>query len=100
NEQLPNFIQFPMAEVVSDSVNVFLTVDMHTINGYFNSHDPAPIYKWPLSHHLELWSSQGVLAQGAFEQYCYVTQQGIMTLVPVVHYQSFTNWYVEPRYNY
>jgi len=44
--------------------------------------------------------SQGVLAQGGFEQYCYVSQQGIMTLVPIVHYQSFTNWYVEARYNY
>jgi len=45
-----------------------------------------------------LW--QSTLAQGGFEQYCYVTQQGIMTLVPIIHYQSFTNWYVEARYNY
>jgi len=34
-----------MGEVVSDRINIFLTVDMQTINNYFNSHDPAPIYK-------------------------------------------------------
>jgi len=42
-----------MAEPVSESVNVFLTVDMQIIDSYFNSHDPAPIYKRQLSHQLE-----------------------------------------------
>jgi len=36
-----------------DKINIFLTVDMQTINNYFNSHDPAPIYKRQLSHQLE-----------------------------------------------
>lgn len=36
-----------------DTINIFLTVDNHTINDYFNSHDPAPIYKRQLSHHLQ-----------------------------------------------
>ena len=40
-------------EPVSERVNIFLTVDMQTINGYFNIHDPAPIYKRQLSHQLE-----------------------------------------------
>ncbi len=36
-----------------DKINIFLTVDMETINNYFNGHDPAPIYKRQLSHQLE-----------------------------------------------
>ncbi len=43
---------------------------------------------------------QGVRAQGGFEQYCYLSQRGTITVVPIIHYQSFTNWYVEARYNY
>ncbi len=42
-----------MSESVSERVNIFLTVDTQTISGYFNLHDPAPIYKRQLSHHLE-----------------------------------------------
>lgn len=42
-----------MGESVSDRINIFLTVDMQTIDGYFNIHDPAPIYKKQLSHHLQ-----------------------------------------------
>jgi hypothetical protein len=40
-------------ESTQDTINIFLTVDSHTINDYFNSHDPAPIYKRQLSHHLQ-----------------------------------------------
>jgi hypothetical protein len=42
-----------MTEPVSERVNIFLTVDTQIINNYFNSHDPAPIYKRQLSHQLE-----------------------------------------------
>ena len=42
-----------MEEAVPDKVDIFLTVDRQTINGYFNIHDPAPIYKRQLSHRLE-----------------------------------------------
>ena len=42
-----------MEEAVSDKINIFLAVDRQTINNYFNSHDPGPIYKRQLSHHLE-----------------------------------------------
>lgn len=40
-------------ESTPDQVNIFLTVDMHTLNNYFNAHDPAPIYKRQISHQLE-----------------------------------------------
>jgi hypothetical protein len=42
-----------MEESASECINIFLTVDRSTINTYFNSHDPAPIYKRQLSHQLE-----------------------------------------------
>src|SRR5688572_33343043 len=42
-----------MNESTSDRINIFLTVDRHTINEYFNSHDPAPIYKRQLSQQLQ-----------------------------------------------
>jgi hypothetical protein len=44
--------------------------------------------------------AQGVHAQGGFEQYCYFSKNGDVTIVPILHYQSFDNWYVEARYNY
>ncbi len=34
-------------------INIFISVDVQTINTYFNAHDPAPIYKRQLSHQFE-----------------------------------------------
>src|SRR5579862_4812521 len=31
-------------------ISIFLTVDQYTIYNYFNSHDPAPVYKRQLAH--------------------------------------------------
>src|SRR5687768_4821426 len=42
-----------MQEAEVDKISIYLSVDMHTLNGYFNAHDPSPIYKRQLSHHLE-----------------------------------------------
>jgi hypothetical protein len=42
-----------MSESTPDIIDIFLTVDRHTVNDYFNSHDPAPIYKRQLSHQLQ-----------------------------------------------
>lgn len=36
-----------------DRLNIYLTVNTQIINSYFNAHDPSPIYKRQLSHHLE-----------------------------------------------
>jgi hypothetical protein len=42
-----------MQEAEVDKISIYLSVDMQTLNGYFNAHDPSPIYKRQLSHHLE-----------------------------------------------
>jgi hypothetical protein len=42
-----------MSDLSSDTISIYLTVDVQTLNGYFNAHDPAPIYKRQLSHQLE-----------------------------------------------
>ena len=34
-------------------INIFISVDVQTINTYFNAHDPAPLYKRQLSHQFE-----------------------------------------------
>jgi hypothetical protein len=42
------------------TINVYLTLDQLVIQGYFNPHDPAPIYKRQLSHHFELYIIENV----------------------------------------
>ncbi|SKC54424.1 hypothetical protein [Ohtaekwangia koreensis] len=51
-----------MEESAFDKIDIFLTVDRQTINNYFNSHDPAPIYKRQLSHQLEEYIRTSVLS--------------------------------------
>lgn len=41
------------SEALSERVNIYLTVDSNMLGSYFNIHDPGPIYKRKLSHHLE-----------------------------------------------
>ncbi len=50
-----------MSESLPKSVDIFLTIDQPTINGYFNDHDPAPIYKRQLSHALDYYIDTCVL---------------------------------------
>jgi hypothetical protein len=35
------------------TINIYLSVDLKTINSYFNEHDPSPLYKRQLSHIFE-----------------------------------------------
>ncbi len=42
-----------MSNPDSKSINVFLTLDQGVVDGYFNKHDPSPIYKRQLSHQFE-----------------------------------------------
>ncbi len=37
------------------TINVYVTLDQNVIQGYFNPHDPAPIYKRQLNHQFELY---------------------------------------------
>ncbi|HEY4197782.1 MAG TPA: hypothetical protein VGM63_19715 [Mucilaginibacter sp.] len=42
------------------TINVYVTLDQLLIQGYFNPHDPAPIYKRQLSHHFGLYIMENV----------------------------------------
>ena len=42
------------------TINVYVTLDPLLIQGYFNPHDPAPIYKRKLSHHFGLYIMENV----------------------------------------
>lgn len=46
----------------SKSINVFLTLDQRVVDGYFNKHDPSPIYKRQLSHQFENYIMSSVTA--------------------------------------
>jgi hypothetical protein len=42
-----------MSKSQTKKVDIYLTVDFQNINGYFNPHDPAPLYKRQINHKLE-----------------------------------------------
>jgi len=49
-----NFFSFKKtssaATILTDKINIFLTIDQSTIHEHFNVNDPAPLYKRQLSH--------------------------------------------------
>jgi hypothetical protein len=49
-----------MSKFQSKSINIFMTLDQQVIDGYFNKHDPAPIYKRQLSHQFEHYILESV----------------------------------------
>jgi len=49
-------------ELLPKGISIFLTVDSQTIEGYFNAHDPAPLYKRHLSHKFEQYIMSSVIA--------------------------------------
>ena len=46
----------------SQSINVFLTLDQRVVDGYFNKHDPSPLYKRQLSYQFEAYIMSSVTA--------------------------------------
>lgn len=42
-----------MSKPTPKSIDIFLTLGRHVVEGYFNKHDPSPIYKRQLSHQFE-----------------------------------------------
>lgn len=49
-----------MKNYAPKTINVYLTLDQLVIQGYFNPHDPAPIYKRQLTHHFERYIMENV----------------------------------------
>src|ERR1700685_322958 len=49
-----------MKNYLPKTINVYLTLGQLVIQGYFNPHDPAPIYKRQLSHQFELYIMENV----------------------------------------
>jgi hypothetical protein len=42
-----------MSKSLTKKINIFLTVDYQTLNGYFNPHDPSPLYKRQIHYKLD-----------------------------------------------
>jgi hypothetical protein len=49
-----------MKAYIPKTINVYVTLDQQSIQGYFNPHDPAPIYKRQLSHQFEQYIMSNV----------------------------------------
>lgn len=42
-----------MSQSLTSKIHIFITVDLPTINSYFNTHDPSPLYKKELNQKFE-----------------------------------------------
>ncbi len=42
-----------MSNSLAEKINIFITVDLQTINSYFNGHDPSPLYKKQINQKFE-----------------------------------------------
>ncbi|MEP6465704.1 MAG: hypothetical protein ABJB05_05340 [Parafilimonas sp.] len=42
-----------MSTSLTEKINIYITVDLKTINRYFNAHDPSPLYKKKISQKFE-----------------------------------------------
>ncbi len=42
-----------MSKSLTEKINIFITVDLQTINSYFNAHDPSPLYKKQINQKFE-----------------------------------------------
>lgn len=49
-----------MTQSLDKRINIFLTVDQYTIYNYFNSHDPAPLYKRQLGHEFQQYIANSI----------------------------------------
>ena len=56
-----------MKSYPSKTINVYLTLDQLIINGYFNKHGPAPIYKRQLSHQFEQYIMENVVLSKRYD---------------------------------
>jgi hypothetical protein len=75
-----------MSKLLSNRITIFLSVDQETMKGYYNGHDPAPLYKRQLSH--------------AFENYIFTSIQSIkrhsLVIYKICHREEEDIKYVEP----
>lgn len=42
-----------MSQSHTDKINIYISVDMQTVKGYFNAHDPSPLYKKQINQNFE-----------------------------------------------
>jgi hypothetical protein len=42
-----------MSQSLVEKINIYITVDVQTINSYFNAHDPSPLYKKKINQKFE-----------------------------------------------
>src|ERR1700744_1755673 len=60
-----------MSKSLSSRINIFISVDQQSLNNYFNTHDPAPIYKRQLSHAFELYIMNSIASVKRYSVFSY-----------------------------
>ncbi len=51
-----------MSQSLTSKIHIFITVDLPTISGYFNPHDPSPLYKKELNQKFEEYILKAVFS--------------------------------------
>ncbi|MDQ2862702.1 MAG: hypothetical protein M3R50_03455 [Bacteroidota bacterium] len=65
------FKKASIANSLTDSINIFLTVDQASISEHFNQNDPAPLYKRQLSHQFQQYITTSVESAKRYSAFYY-----------------------------
>ena len=60
-----------MAKSLIDKINIYITVDLQTINSYFNAHDTSPLYKKKINQKFEQYILNDVSSAKRFSAIFY-----------------------------
>jgi hypothetical protein len=78
-----------MNKSLPKKISIFLSVDQQAIKAYFNTHDPAPIYKRQLSHEFEQYIMTSIMAAKRHSEFnykiCYKDEEDMQYIEPLVY---------------
>jgi len=78
-----------MSKSISSKITIFLSTDQKALEGYFNHHDPAPIYKRQLSHVFEQYIMASLLGIKRYSvinyKVCYKTDRDKEYIDPLMY---------------
>ncbi len=68
-----------MSKSLSRRISIFISLDESTVYGYFNLHDPAPLYKRQLGHEFQEYLSNSIEAakRNSIIRYKVICREGV-----------------------
>jgi len=61
-----------MSNSLIEKINIYITVDLQTINSYFNAHDPSPLYKKKINQKFEQYILSDVSSAKRYSAIFYI----------------------------